>query len=158
MEATRRQYELWAQIKASLGGSFSKPQGIMPVESQKWRSALGGGGGGKKHPWSGVRREDRMDLDAAQINALAAEEKAKLQKEGQCFTCKKLGHVSRVCPNKPNKKDAAAPTQGGKFAARNIEPENGDTKGTREAMAEEIKAMSAEEQSILLDNLVLQGF
>ena len=28
-----------------------------------------------------------MDLDAAQINALAAEEKAKLQKEGQCFTC-----------------------------------------------------------------------
>ena len=99
-----------------------------------------------------------MDLDAVQIDALAAEEKAKLQKEGRCFTCKKLGHVSRVCPNKPNKKDVAVPTQGSKFAARNIEPENGDTKGTREAMAEEIKAMSAEEQSILLDNLVLQGF
>ena len=69
-----------------------------------------------------------------------------------------MGHVSRVCPNKPNKKDAAAPTQGGKFAARNIEPENGDAKGTREAMAEEIKAMSAEERGVLLDNLVLQGF
>ena len=99
-----------------------------------------------------------MDLDAAQIDALAAEEKAKLQKEGRCFTCKKLGHVSRVCPNKPNKKDTAAPTQNGKFATRNIEPKNGNAKGTKEAMAEEIKAMSAEERSILLDNLVLQGF
>ena len=43
---------------------------------------MGGGGGGKKHPWSGVRWEDCMDLDAAQIDTLAAEEKAKLQKEG----------------------------------------------------------------------------
>ena len=145
MEAMRRQYELWAQIKASLGGSFGKPQGITPAESQKWRAALGGSGGRKKHPWSGVRREDRMDLDAAQINALAAEEKAKLQKEGRCFTCKKLGHVSCVCPNKPNKKDAAAPTQSGKFAARNIEPENDNAKGPKEAMAEQIKAMSVEE-------------
>ena len=99
-----------------------------------------------------------MDLDAMQIDALAAEEKVKLQKEGRCFTCKKLGHVSRVCPNKPNKKDAAAPTQGGKFAARNIEPENDDMKETKEAMAEQIKAMSVEERSVLLDNLVLQGF
>jgi Zinc knuckle len=86
-----------------------------------------------------------MDLDAAQIDALAAEEKAKLQKEGRCYTCKKLGHISHVCPNKPNKKDGGAATQGGKFAVRNIEPENGDAKGTREAMAEEIKAMSVEE-------------
>jgi hypothetical protein len=99
-----------------------------------------------------------MDLDAAQIDALAAEEKAKLQKEGRCFTCKKLGHGSRVCPNKPNKKDAATPTQGGKFATRNIEPENEDTKGPKEAMAEQIKAMSVEERSVLLNNLMLQGF
>ena len=51
-----------------------------------------------------------MDLDATQIDVLAAEEKAMLQKEGQCFTCKKLGHVSHVCPNKTNKKDTVAPT------------------------------------------------
>ena len=86
-----------------------------------------------------------MDLDATQINALAAEEKAKLQKEGQCFTCKKLGHLSHVCPNKTNKKDATAPTQNGKFAARNIEPKNDEAKGPKEAMAEQIKAMSVEE-------------
>ena len=158
MEAMCRQYELWAQIKASLGGSFGKPQGITPVESQKWHSALGGGNSGKKHPWSGVRKEDRMDLDATQINTLAAEEKIKLQKEGRCFTCKKLGHISRVCPNKLNKKDAVTSTQNGKTAARNIKPENNNTKGPKEAMAEQIKAMSTEEWNVLLNNLVLQGF
>ena len=57
-----------------------------------------------------------------------------------------------------NKKDAAAPTQSGKFAVRNIEPENDDTKGPKEAMAEQIKAMGVEEQNVLLDNLMLQGF
>ena len=99
-----------------------------------------------------------MDLDAAQIDTLAAEEKAKLQKEGRCFTCKKLGHLSHTCPNKTNKKDAAVLTQNGKFAARNIEPENDKAKGPKEAIAEQIKAMSTEERNLLLDNLVLQGF
>jgi hypothetical protein len=69
-----------------------------------------------------------------------------------------LGHVSRVCPNKTNKKNAATPTQNGKFAARNIKPKNDDTKGPKEAMAEQIKAMSVEERNVLLDNLMLQGF
>ena len=55
-EATRCQYELWAEIKASLGGGFQKPN---PVESQKWKNILG-----KKHPWAGVKKEDRMDLNA----------------------------------------------------------------------------------------------
>ena len=96
-----------------------------------------------------------MNLDTMQINVLAAEEKAKLQKEGQCFTCKKLRHLSRTCPNKTNKKDAATPTQNGKFTERNIKPKNNDAKGPKEAMAEQIKAISAEEQNILLDNLVL---
>jgi hypothetical protein len=56
-KAVRRQYELWAEIKASLGGGFQKPN---PVELQKWKNVLG-----KKHPWAGVKKEDRMDLDAA---------------------------------------------------------------------------------------------
>jgi hypothetical protein len=56
-----------------------------------------------------------------------------------------LGHVSHVCPNKPNKKDAGMPAQNGKTAARNIEPENDNTKGAKEAMAKQIKAMSVEE-------------
>ena len=41
-EATRCQYKLWAEIKASLGGGFQKPA---PAELQKWKTVLG-----KKHP------------------------------------------------------------------------------------------------------------
>ena len=65
-KAVRHQYELWAEIKASLGGSFQKPS---PVESQKWKNVLS-----KKHPWTGVKKEDRMDLDATRVDALTVEE------------------------------------------------------------------------------------
>ena len=41
-EAVRKQYELWAEIKASLGGSFAKPQ----PEQPKWHAQMSGGGGG----------------------------------------------------------------------------------------------------------------
>ena len=97
-EAVRKQYKLWAEIKASLGGSFTKPQ----TEPTKWctnTSGSGGGAGGasnawRYHPWQGVCKEDRMDVDVAMLAAIAAEEKQKLLKEGRCFNCKKLGHVS----------------------------------------------------------------
>ena len=43
-EATRKQYELWAEIKASLEGSLTKPQ----QEQPKWRTPTSGGGGGSR--------------------------------------------------------------------------------------------------------------
>ena len=98
-EATRKQYELWAEIKASLGGSLTKPQ----PEQPKWRANTSGGSGSTGesssntqhyHPWQGVHKEDCMDVDAATLAVIAAEEKQKLLKEGRCFNCRKLGHVS----------------------------------------------------------------
>ena len=99
-----------------------------------------------------------MDLDAAHVDVLSTEKKGRLQKEGQCFTCKRMGHLSCNCPNK--KKDAPSPTQNSKTNARMIEPEeqNDQKQIPKEAMAEQIKAMSTEERNVLLDNLVLQGF
>ena len=43
-----------------------------------------------------------MEVDGAVVNALSTEEKQRLVKEGKCFTCKKIGHQSRNCPNKDN--------------------------------------------------------
>ena len=63
-------------------------------------SGSDGGNSGAKgntwhyHPWQGVRKEDRMDVDTAMLAAIATDEKQKLLKEGRCFNCKKLGHVS----------------------------------------------------------------
>ena len=98
-EATHKQYELWAEIKASLGGSLTKPQ----PEQPKWHANTSGGGGStggsssntqRYHPWQGVHKEDCMNIDTATLATIAAEEKQKLLKEGRCFNCRKLGHVS----------------------------------------------------------------
>ena len=55
--------------------------------------------------------DDAMDTTPGQVKACATnthpplndEERERLQKEGRCFRCKKQGHLSRNCPNKPSK-------------------------------------------------------
>jgi hypothetical protein len=89
IEAAWRQYKLYAKIKASMGSEFGRPQ-VTQNKSNRWRTTLGK----KTHPWSRVPKCDHMDLDAATVNALSIDERNKLQKEGRCFHCKRLGHVS----------------------------------------------------------------
>jgi hypothetical protein len=149
MEATRRQYELWAEIITSLGGNFGQNKPT-PAESQRRRGMLG-----KKHTWAGVKKEDRMDLDAARVDALTTEEKTRLQKEGRCFHCKKMGHISRNCQQKKSN-DAPAINRGNqRTTARVTEVEE---KGRDERMIEDIKGMTTEDRNELLDKLVLAGF
>jgi hypothetical protein len=153
IEAARHQYELWAEIKASMGGDFGRPQ-ISADEVSRWSTTLGT----KRHPWQGTRRKERMDLDVVEVNALTTDEKTKLQKEGRCFLCKRLGHISRVCPNKKNG-NAPHPPQNISTTARVTEIETEKVEiAPKEAMVNQIKAMSAEQRNQLLDDLVLQGF
>ena len=54
--------------------------------------------------------DDAMDMTPGQVKARATnmrpplndDERERLQKEGQCFRCKKQGHLSRYCPDKPS--------------------------------------------------------
>jgi hypothetical protein len=42
-----------------------------------------------------------MDIDTIRTTGkLTDEEHTKLMKEGRCFRCRKLGHMSRACPDK----------------------------------------------------------
>ena len=45
-----------------------------------------------------------MEVDAIKTGRLSNEEKTKLLKEGCCFRCKKMGHLSRNCPDKKDSK------------------------------------------------------
>jgi hypothetical protein len=70
MDTARRQYELWAEIKASLSGNFGQPR-PSPTESNRWKGVLT-----KKNQRALVKRDDKMEVDAAQVNSLTVEEKA----------------------------------------------------------------------------------
>ena len=157
-EAMRKQYELWAEIKASLGGSLTKPQ-----EQPKWRAQMSGGGGGsgtggnaqRFHPWQGVHKEDCMDVDAATLATIATEEKQRLMKEGRCYNCKKMGHISRNCPTKTDKNVPNTNRRNQGMTARTAEITDG-----REGMdlMEQIGNLTMEERSVLMDKMVLKGF
>jgi hypothetical protein len=154
MDTARRQYELWAEIKASLSGNFGQPR-PSPTESNRWKGVLA-----KKNQWALVKRDDKMEVDAAQVNALTTEEKARLQKEGRCFHCKRMGHISRNCQQKKNN-DAPNASRGNQGTTARV-TETGPTEiektGRDERIVADIKGMTVEEQSELLDKLVLEGF
>ena len=45
------------------------------------------------------------DPNAMDINASSTNEQNQLMKEGKCFGCKKIGHISKNCPDKKVKKE-----------------------------------------------------
>ena len=95
-----------------------------------------------------------MDLDAVWVDALTTEEKTRLQKEGQCFHCKKMGHISKNCQQKKeNTPVTNRRNQGTTTCITEVEE-----KDHNERMIEEIKGMTGEERNALLNKLVLQGF
>jgi Zinc knuckle len=57
---------------------------------------------------SSSRDPNAMDVDAITTrNPLSEEEKKRLMAEGRCFFCKQQGHMSRNCPKKPSRQNAA---------------------------------------------------
>ena len=95
-----------------------------------------------------------MDVDTVEVNTLSIEDRNQLQKEGKCFNCQKVGHIGRNCPNKKDAPKNGIPCMNQGMSGQVTKAEEGGKK----AVAEEIKAMIAEERNELLDNLVLQGF
>ena len=77
----------------------NKGQGKRPTK-QQWQKGF-------------AKDPNAMDTSGGHTCAYAAlteDERAKLQKEGRCFRCKRQGHLSRSCPDKP--KDAKARATG----------------------------------------------
>jgi Zinc knuckle len=65
---------------------------------------------------------EKKDPNAMDIDRMSIEERTRLMKEGKCFRCKLLGHLSRDCPNKGqnNMTTPTTPKWTGKSAASHI--------------------------------------
>jgi Zinc knuckle len=52
-----------------------------------------------------------MDVDVVQTGHMSNKERQKLIKEGRCFYCKDVGHLSQECPKKPKPRTNTSPAQ-----------------------------------------------
>jgi Zinc knuckle len=104
-----------------------------------------------------MRPSNVIDIDAVRVDALMAEEKETLTKEGHCFKCKKQGHISRRCPERKEKGNALhCGNQGMTMHMTAIEEGNAQSKV--EELARGIKELGDEEKKGLLDLLLEKGF
>jgi Zinc knuckle len=63
---------------------------------------------------------EKKDPNAMDINRMLIKERTHLIKEGKCFRCKLLGHLSRDCPNK-GQNTTNTPKWTGKSTAAHIQ-------------------------------------
>ena len=96
-----------------------------------------------------------MDVDTAMLAVIAAEEKQKLLKEGRCFNCKKLGHISQNCPTKTNNNGSNNSHGNHGMTARATKVTDGKEETD---LMEQIGNLTMEERSALMDEMVLKGF
>ena len=95
-EATREECKHYNDMAVSIGPRGGA--GNISTRQNRLRSL--------EPPKQQQKRKDpnAMEVDAIKTGRLSEEEKAKLLKEGRCFRCKKMGHLSRNCPDKGDAK------------------------------------------------------
>ena len=63
--------------------------------------------GAKKHTFTPRRYTPKeRDPDAMDVDRMTTEEREKHYREGRCFNCHEIGHLSRTCPKKKGKQPA----------------------------------------------------
>ena len=71
----------------------SKPH-KKPQTPEQWKAA-----------WNNKKSNNSNAMDTtsgrARVRRIDTDERAELMKAGKCFTCKKQGHLSRDCPQRP---------------------------------------------------------
>jgi Retrotransposon gag protein len=111
--AARLEAERMALIKASLrpmgGGNITTQQNRLCAVQNPTKTT----GSKKKDP--DTMEVDTVHTDATCTNRLSDEERQRLLKEGQCFNCKKLSHMTHTCPDKQRSNNNNSSRQGGQM-------------------------------------------
>src|SRR6202453_423841 len=88
------------QRRTTLEKANVRPPNWRPNQNQ-WRQGF-------------AKDSNAMDLTPGRTRARGAltdDERAKLMAEGKCFRCKKTGHLSRACPDKPRQARPTPPKE-----------------------------------------------
>ena len=95
--AAQKYQQKYLLIRLALGmntGNSSPKNHKKPQTPEQWKAA-----------WNNKKGSDpnAMDTTPGQTRArkIDADERTELMKAGKCFTCKKQGHLSRDCPQRP---------------------------------------------------------
>ena len=141
LDAAREQHDIWNELKAAIEDTKSTGPPMPPPHNTTY-----------------ARPSNAMDVNAVHVDALVVEEKEHLTKEGQCFKCKKQGHISRKCPEREERKDAPCRGNQGMTTHAAVADNEGDTKDKVEELAGGIRELGDDEREGLLDLLLEKGF
>jgi hypothetical protein len=95
VRAAQKYQQKYLLVQANLGDRRSKD----PAKGQKNRS---------KEQWQQALRPkpkdpNAMEIDRVRVRQITTDERTELMKAGKCFTCRKQGHLSRDCPQRPSR-------------------------------------------------------
>jgi hypothetical protein len=105
VSAAEKQQQIYLTLKGYFGGKIpGKPFANNQNQNQnrprptqnQWQQAF------SNRPRDQRRDPNTMDTSAhARARGISTEERDSLMKEGKCFNCRKTGHLSRFCPDRP---------------------------------------------------------
>ena len=139
--AVHEQHDIWNELKAAIEDAKSTGP-----PAPLW------------HNTTYVRPLNVMDVNAIHVDALMADEKEKLAKEGQCFRCRKQGHISCKCPEREEKKSTPHRGNQGMTTRVAVVEDEGSTQNRVEELAGGIRELGDDEREGLLDLLLEKGF
>ena len=138
--AGQKYQQKYLLIRASLGIRNPKESKIHKKLQtlEQWKMAW-------KKPTN--RDPDAMDTTPgrARVRKIDADERTELMKAGKCFTCKKHGHLSRDCPQRPPQR----PHTNARASTSKIEDVNSDDEEPAKARSGKKKPSTSEIMEIL---------
>jgi hypothetical protein len=143
-EGAVEQQQKWLYLQTFFNGKV--PQ-MKQGPNQNWHQGQGS---------SSVKNSNAMDLTPGHIcarGALTDEERAKLMATGGCFRCKKQGHMSQNCLDKPHQSHARKNQEEVQIQAANTAKKPFDAKG----LIEQIKELNDKDKDIVIQEVFMKN-